>query len=745
MMKKLKTLPRAGSGKLSELIDNYNKLGDEQHLEKLFYLQKINYFFQKTTTKPELIAWRNQLGEEGLEAHLQRAGIHRDGSQLLQSIEFAKAVQLYTPKKIESSKRSLFEAMTARDALLNKEPSEETLAEYALLNQEIMLHYNSDKKLQDKIQRSLIFLGLTYAKIDAIKGSVIQYFDEYQTRTLGNPEGNNKNFILTIGDDTKVVIRVEDRHNLSNEQVLQTQPVSEYFSEDYATIMVPFSVEGEVDYQPVVISELASQGDLLSYVKTLKGAEEDKVVNEAQYFFIQLNDFCMKLMESGHYHPDIKLSNFLTDGDRVIISDRKTFTDKKTPKITEISSSPLFGAPEYTACLTDSADKLKASAYRTTLDMPSYMAYQLGMALKQFLFTGIERIDDDQFSEWSAFTNNPDEPNNALKNMDALIQELTRDNPKDRLSIQNFQTLLKKAHKLSHAEFMMQLERLSPSEKLSTYPKIEQLKQVLNADRLTPELKKQLDELKSDPSLQKLCQDHRSNVTSLLAGNPLRHVNDYLKQVNTQLLKMDYKKASAFEKLLSFVGINVPRRTTIKDLEEPLPRMNEMTQFCFSISDSIPNIPPTTRTQLSEIIQLRQSPLHHSDSTSSIIDHLKNTSKEGLRNELIHSNMIINEDQEPAGNMVIKGNEEPAGSNMVITGNEEPSGTMVITGNEEPSGTMMLKEDSNSITTPDGSIQEIPKDKMKEALAYAKQNKEDVIDVAPVGIDIAKTIKRGEM
>src|SRR5580704_14891610 len=78
---------------LGDLIDAYNRK-EATDLEKLFYLQHINYFL-KGSTNPQIISWRNQLGNESLEAHLQHYGVHRDGSELQQSIEFAHAVKYF--------------------------------------------------------------------------------------------------------------------------------------------------------------------------------------------------------------------------------------------------------------------------------------------------------------------------------------------------------------------------------------------------------------------------------------------------------------------------------------------------------------------------------------------------------------------------------------------------------------------------------------------------------------------------
>jgi len=72
----------------------YSKKKSE--LKKLFYLQKINQLSQYSTDSA-IIAWRNQLGENGLEIHLQYFGVSCNASALLQSVQFAEAVYKRTP------------------------------------------------------------------------------------------------------------------------------------------------------------------------------------------------------------------------------------------------------------------------------------------------------------------------------------------------------------------------------------------------------------------------------------------------------------------------------------------------------------------------------------------------------------------------------------------------------------------------------------------------------------------------
>lgn len=303
---------------LKNLIQQYNQTPENKPIERLYYLQKMNQFIRRATPNDAVIRWRNQIGASSLEAHLQQYHIHRDASALVQSIEFAQAVQRHQSPDAQPPNHTpltdIYSEMRARDDLLISDNID--FGQYIQHNQAIADFYSKDEALQEKVQKSLYYLSLIYPKLESIQDVVQQTFPEYSTQVLGKSEGNNKNFTFHIdGENSPLVIRVEDRNDLGREVQLQTHDVSEYFSNDYATLMVPFKTGDETAYQPVVISEFAQQGDLQHYAETLQGKEPKAITTAAQKYFLQLCDFCLKLEASGHYHPDIKLSNFLVDGD----------------------------------------------------------------------------------------------------------------------------------------------------------------------------------------------------------------------------------------------------------------------------------------------------------------------------------------------------------------------------------------------------------------------------------------------
>jgi len=526
-MKKL-SCPDELNALLKDYIEQYNSLEEDDHLQKLFFLQKITRLMQTLPANIILSAWRN--AKDGIETHLQHYGIHRDASFLVQSIEFAQAIMNHSQDDIPLrlvDEDGFYASLQKRDQALESDKISE---EYIQANIKIFSHYFYNPVLGVEVTRSLHYLSLSYAKLMAMRQEIIQTFDNYETRPLGevdeegNPKGNNKNYIFTI-DGEQLVIRVEDRENLGREGILQSYPVREYFSKDYVTTMMPFVSSSH----PLVISEFATEGDLLHFAKKLAEQGTEDRIQQSLSIFLQLTDFCTKLMESGHFHPDIKLSNFLTDGLRVILSDRKSLHNKETPHAGggEMMSSPVYAAPEYLACLKKDAEGntiINPEKAMVTISMPPYMAYQLGMALKEFLLESqlIPTKDLDQnldlLESWSAISFHVPEHSPIIRNLVIVALELTRELPEDRLTIAAANELLTCIDQSTEA-FLLQLEALSPKSKLvqnkATEPDVAVLRQLLSGSPQSLEQKQILAAMKFE-DIVTCFEDPRSNLPALL-------------------------------------------------------------------------------------------------------------------------------------------------------------------------------------------------------------------------------------
>lgn len=627
---------------LRDLVQSYNQLNpQEQGLECVFLLQKINHYLETCHPDSSLQNWCMAVGVNSWEAHLQRYGISRDGSTLVKNIQFATAVRQHAPVA-PPTHMDYFAALQERNALLSSTWSgitDDEMARYIQYNQIIINKYEQDPNLQDKFLRSRYFLSLCYAKMEAIKGVVDQGFEIFQTSPLGK-QVNNKNFTLEVeGEEKQLVLRVEDRDSLLNEQVLQTFPVSDYFSEEYYTIMLPFRTGYLTTYRPVVLSEFVEQGALDAYAVTLQPLSPIEVTLEVQRIFNLLSDFCLKLMASDHYHPDIKLSNFLTDGQTIKVSDRKNITSKINPNGTEITSTVAFAPPEFQACLNNLKTAISpVKASKITMDMPKFMSYQMGMALKEFLLSTMimKEITMDIFMEWTHISNLSQGTTRSQNNLFVLVQELTRARPNDRLSIENFQNLLNKIH-LPHHVFLEEVEKVSPRLALSNHQVLAVIEAVLNTSVLSPELEQQWNQI----------EENNSDFLSLYADPRIRffekasqEIKEYLEAIDRLIAKENRNRTGSLRLIGNFMGLTVPETMTLEELPE-IPEMSSKILHYFKIFAAIPtaflekehmdklkhiqmrqeNLVHTSRSSLSEISSLtsspddtpRSSPLSHSE------------------------------------------------------------------------------------------------------------------------------------
>lgn len=280
-----------------------------------------------------------------------------------------------------------------------------------------------------------------------------------------------------------MVVRVESRNDWEDEQKLHTFPLSRYFIEEYAGFMMAFKKnEGQIEFNPVVVSQCAQQGNLREIAINLRSNRLGDITAKAKHYFLQLTDLCTKLIESGHYHPDIKLTNFLVDKYMIRISDRKTIIKKKNPLIINIQSSPLYSPPEFLECINASGTGYNFLAYRREADMEAFMAFQLGMALKEFLIlTQMEKLPEEYREHDAIAASYFKSPTNAIVNYSILIQELTRDDPKKRLTIGQFQNLLFYTNHPSKV-FYKELENVLPFQELGLQEEMDEITALLKSN-----------------------------------------------------------------------------------------------------------------------------------------------------------------------------------------------------------------------------------------------------------------------
>lgn len=587
-------LPPARLANLTELVNQFNSAPVTDTARQLFYLQKINYELNKTKLDGPLFDWINEPGEDSWHAHLLTHGINPYASVFLTGMQFAQAVtkasepapsaNIFTDSDDEESieagsaletELNEYQLMQRRDTLFEQDNHETCQVEYRQTSIKLNRLAQSDNKIIETISRQNKILSLAHDKIEYIKGVTTSSEEDgtseseedprYETTKMGTEQTNNYNFILKMqGWDESLVFRVEDRPELKLEQALHSHEVANYFIEDYAVFMMEFKDEDdEIEYKPVVLSQFANQGNLQHIaiklktdVATGKNRAHDIAPITAAYFE-QLSSFCTQLMAAGAYHPDIKLSNFLVDRNRVRLSDRKTLTDNPAPKVKDVRSSPAYAPDEYLKCIARNGHTFNTLGTLTHLDMPQFMSFQLGMALKEFLIlTQLSELPDDFRDPDRDAASYFDSPCKKIINLSLLAQELTRAEPGKRLPIDQFQGLLRKVSQ-NPDNFYALVEEALPSRALDLDEQVAGINRLLNDSNLSGEqLTEQANAFFKDISNSDPKETRLTRLAEKLAIKCYQEVSRqfFTQSIIIPLANANWAKAPWYRKLASWLS-----------------------------------------------------------------------------------------------------------------------------------------------------------------------------------------------
>ncbi len=600
---------------LNQLVKQFNELPEDAHIKRIFCLQKINYLLNTIAHDLHMNSWINNSKEKGWSKHLEMYGINPQASFFMKGLQFAQAVhakikpevaiqleqQFRDKLDVDANKGYEFPLMQERDDLLKNESIEQCEQRYIANCYQLVIYSERDTRIQARAKLHSEILKEAKEKFESIQGKdttspTDSTSPSYRTKVLGAHANNNANFEFKMGSrDESFVFRVEDRAELGLEQDLHSFAVSQHFLEDYAGFIWPFKTPANIiELKPVVLSQFASQGSLADYAISLYNKNES-VANigpiAADYFRL-LSHFCLKLMEAKAYHPDIKLTNFLVHKNLIRVSDRKTFVREETPLVHTLRISPEYAPDEIISCLNEDwtgYDEDK-DVEHTTVNMPAVMAYQLGMALKEFLILTQLGNHPDDFRDpgrtaFSYFTSVTKETRDTrtVTNLSLLAQELTRSEPEKRLSIKQFYELLK-FRTLPCENFYQKLEELLPSKTLGIDEDVDAINSLLTGDLTGKELLNQANlifkKLYTSDSL-----DHRlTRLAEKLAIKCYRVCGEYFfkESINTELLNRDWQKAPWYRQLfhiISFGLFRVDRVTHIEEIKETMGMNLESEEF----------------------------------------------------------------------------------------------------------------------------------------------------------------------
>ncbi|MCL9682705.1 serine/threonine-protein kinase [Legionella maioricensis] len=563
------------------LITTFNTIPEEDHIQRLFYLQKINYRLKDITLNSSSYAWLSDTGPEGWQAHLHAYSINADASIFVKGMQFAEAIARHTKDKpLPIQVEDVYPLLQERDELLRNPSFEACKERYIAVNCQLHVLVDSERRIKEILDRHSEILAMAKAKLDAIQKRetlpAAGPTPTYKTKELGGHVNNDLYTLEIEGIDDLFVFRVEDRDKLGVEQDLHSFPVAKYFIEDYAVFMMRFKgSDFPIEYRPVVLSQYATGGNLAEVARSLRGTRDKDLGAKACFYFAQLGDFCEKLIEAKTYHPDIKLTNFLVHSNLIRVSDRKTFTAEAHPMASEIRSTPPYAPDEFTACLNERWTNYDSDvASETVMNMPQFMAYQLGMALKEFLI--LTQVDDVEIAELRKHDFNPalyfKTTPNPIVNFSLLIQELTRPDPNKRLSIQQFKNLLK-FRNMKPEHFYKKIEEELPSATLGFQEDIDAINTLLNGSFPETEFITQANILFN--KISKSQEPRLIRMAEKLATKCYReYAEPFFKQsIETALLNNDWEEAPWYRKLihvLSFGYFSVDRVTQLSDIQDTM-------------------------------------------------------------------------------------------------------------------------------------------------------------------------------
>ena len=752
--------PSYNRSKLKKLIDKFNSCAEEDHTNRLFYLQKINYALNQTTFDMPLFNWvQSKTDREGSwQSHLAAYGINPDASFFLKGIQFANAVAKQIQEKPlptdeikpavpsvddsqdeilsdedqsddepsetpspeeeppEDNKR-IYLLMQQRDELLEKvidlKDDETKLAlnqeQYLALSREISQIAATQKRYKDIIERHETILKLARRKINALKGYSDEKTSAYLTENLTKNHVNNFNYSFRMkGWKDRLIFRVEDRGDLSEEQKLHAHEVAhDYFGDDAIVFMMELKEEEDSDvvYKPMVLGQFASQADLRSVAKSLHGSPEYKIVGDMKHYFKQINDFCIKLKKAGAYHPDIKLSNFLVHKGKILVCDRKTFIHNPSPFASSIRSTPHYAPPQYSECLNEEQNGYLPIAGKVRFNMEQFMAYEIGMALKEFLILSL--FDDIKEEYWNpnasiaSFIKNPSA---QVSNIALIIREMTHEEEGKRLSIEKFQQLIPYIIQ-STPNFYIKLQEIHPlSPEINT--EIEQIKALLKNEqnlkgadflaKANPIFIAVSARVPQEPRLTWYTEKLASKCYSECSTEYWAQFADKMEQ---ELAKQNWAQAPWYRKLayyLSFGLFNVAQVTEVSELKlvdfkEP-EFLSHFHQLDFLSPLEMENLGPVKVEHLTEFLGAHLEEITPEKFPKSPANETKDKTAEKTK-----SAQTTKDSESPSGSIVYTGEDKDT---------ESPTGTVVTKkekDSESPSGTIVTKKEKDP-ESPTGSI-----------------------------------------
>ncbi|QLZ69471.1 hypothetical protein FOLKNPGA_02264 [Legionella sp. PC1000] len=166
--------------RLIRQIHEFNKIPEEDVVQRLFYLQKINYFINSIPISEGEFKWLAASGPKSWRAHLESHGINPHGSFFFKGIQFAKAVAAQAPALLipsgledEIKGKNIYQLMQERDVLLRSANFNEIKERFLAISARLSVLAEKDSILKKNLDDHAQILRL--AKSICQSGKLIRY------------------------------------------------------------------------------------------------------------------------------------------------------------------------------------------------------------------------------------------------------------------------------------------------------------------------------------------------------------------------------------------------------------------------------------------------------------------------------------------------------------------------------------------------------------------------------------------
>lgn len=349
--------------------------------------------------------------------------------------------------------------------------------------------------------------------------------------------GNSKNFkVRCLIDDSESILKVDCRLDTPRnvEAHLREKLASCFVDIDTERLASCIDSKGQKICRPILVTEYCESGAINDFRDQLKTVPQ--LVKNTGTIFEKMAGIMLDLQKANCMFPDPKISNWLVDGKNIVIADTKSFV------FTDSKGQYSRSAPgnEYSKFLTTSG--FSAPEFGTgSFDADNAHAYLLGKNLYYFAAGKVDMgHDGSKFDFNKQLFKQPEGP--VYK---ALIEDLVKPNPKDRISVSealnrlfminnpvckkvftDLHNLKFGAHDKEMNDFIRnkqnEINKAGPIKRASIITELENTVAALKADKAASEVRVVIDRFRADAGLLTVGMNAKADrIESAMSGVPI--------------------------------------------------------------------------------------------------------------------------------------------------------------------------------------------------------------------------------